>query len=233
MSEPRYALYYCPPEDSDLYRFGCRWLGRDAVSGALREQPAVAGVTPARLANVTSDARHYGFHGTLKPPFRLHPKAAEAQLVSSVGRFAAQLRPFIAPPLVLKELSGFLALQCATPSPEIDTLAAAAVTALDRFRAPATESELAKRRAAGLSDRQEEMLVRWGYPYVMDQFRFHLTLTCRLPDEAERAAFRQALEPMVARFAAEPLRVEAVALFRQDSRETPFLLTRYFPLSKI
>lgn len=233
MSDPRYALYYCPPEDSELYRFGCRWLGRDVVSGALREQPAVPGITPARLANVTSDARHYGFHGTLKPPFRLHPQATEAQLAGSVGRFAAQLRPFTAPPLVLKELSGFLALQCATPSPEIDTLAGACVTALDRFRAPATESELAKRRAAGLTDRQEEMLARWGYPYVMDQFRFHMTLTSRLPDAAERAAFREALEPMVARFAAEPLRVEAVALFRQDSRETPFLLTRYFPLSRV
>lgn len=233
MSEPRYALYYCPPEDSDLYRFGCRWLGRDPITGALKEQPTVAGITPARLANVTSNARHYGFHGTLKPPFRLHPQATEAQFVRSVARFAAQLRPFTAPPLVLKELSGFLALQCARLSPEIDTLAAATVTALDRFRAPPTEAELAKRRAAGLNERQEEMLVRWGYPYVMDQFRFHLTLTCRLPDAAERAAFRQALEPMVARFAAEPLRVEAIALFRQDSRETPFLLTRYFPLSKI
>jgi 2'-5' RNA ligase len=179
-----------------------------------------------------SCARHYGFHGTLKPPFRLHKQATEKQLAGSLTRFAAQLRPFNAPPLVLKELSGFLALQCAAASPEIDTLAAACVTALDRFRAPASEAELAKRRAAGLTERQEEMLVRWGYPYVMDSFRFHMTLTCRLPDEAERTAFRKALEPMVARFAAEPLRVEAVALFRQESQGEPFLLARYFPLSK-
>lgn len=232
MNAPRYALYYCPPAGSDLYRFGCRWLGRDAVTGTALEQPALSHISPERLEEVTRTARHYGFHGTLKPPFRLHKQATEEQLAGSLTRFAAQLRPFNAPPLVLKELSGFLALQFTAAAPEIDTLAAACVTALDRFRAPATEAELAKRRAAGLTARQEEMLVRWGYPYVMDQFRFHLTLTCRLPDEAERAAFRQALEPMVARFAAEPLRVEAVALFRQDSRETPFLLARYFPLSK-
>lgn len=233
MSDPRYALYFCPPEGSDLYRFGCRWLGRDAVTGTALEQPAVPQISPERLEEVTRTARHYGFHGTLKPPFRLHKQATEEQLTGSLTRFAAQLRPFTAPPLVLKDLSGFLALQCAAPSPEIDTLAGACVTALDRFRAPASESELAKRRAAGLTERQEEMLVRWGYPYVMDCFRFHMTLTSRLPDEAERAAFRKALEPMVARFAAEPLRVEAVALFRQENQDTPFVLARSFPLSKI
>lgn len=232
MTDPRYALYYCPPEGSDLYRFGCRWLGRDALTGNPLEQPALADISPERLAEVTHDARHYGFHGTLKPPFRLHKQATEEQLVGSLARFAAQLRPFNAPPLVLKELSGFLALQFPRSSPEIDTLAGACVTALDRFRAPASEAELAKRRAAGLSERQEAMLVRWGYPYVMDCFRFHMTLTCRLPDEAERAAFRKALEPMVARFTAEPLRVEAVALFRQESQHAPFVLARFFPLSK-
>ena len=28
---------------------------------------------------------------------------------------------------------------------------------------------------------QEALLQRWGYPYVMEEFRFHLTLTGRLP----------------------------------------------------
>ena len=30
---------------------------------------------------------------------------------------------------------------------------------------------------SGLTDRQEALLTQWGYPYVMEEFRFHITLT--------------------------------------------------------
>lgn len=38
--------------------------------------------------------------------------------------------------------------------------------------------------AAGLSPRQVELLDRWGYPYVMDQFRMHMTLSDPLNESA-------------------------------------------------
>ena len=33
MSPPRYAIYFVPAPDSDLYRFGAHALGYDAFSG--------------------------------------------------------------------------------------------------------------------------------------------------------------------------------------------------------
>ena len=51
------------------------------------------------------------------------------------------------------------------------------------FARPPGAAELERRRKAGLSAAQEKMLLRWGYPYVLDEFRFHLTLTGRLQPE--------------------------------------------------
>ena len=65
-------------------------------------------------------------------------------------------------------------------------MAGACVRDLDEFRAPAGEAELARRRKAGLSARQEALLTQWGYPYVFEEFRFHLTLSGRLPEEDVR-----------------------------------------------
>ena len=38
-SDARYAVYFAPPPDSDWWAFGCRWLGRDALTGRALEQP--------------------------------------------------------------------------------------------------------------------------------------------------------------------------------------------------
>lgn len=231
MSGPRYAVYYCPPSDSMLYRFGCRWLGRDVVSGAALDAPDLFSIDTAQWRQATAEPRRYGFHATLKPPFRLADGRDEAGLVEDVGHLAAALSPFDAPPLALKELSGFLALQFAAPAPEMEALAAACVTGLDGYRAAPSETDLAKRRATGLTPRQEELLLRWGYPYVLEGFRFHMTLTGRLPD-AERALFREALEPMVERFATQPLTIAAIALYREPAPGEPFTLIRYLPFGQ-
>lgn len=159
----RYAIYYTPPPETALARFGAAWFARNA--------PCLD--TP----------RRYGFHGTLKAPFRLAAGTTEAGLLRAAGSFAAERPAFSGPALRLSVLAGFLALTPSEPSEELDRLAADCVAAFDQFRAPAAEAELARRRRTGLSPRQEALLLRWGYPYVMDAFRFHLTLTGRL-DEA-------------------------------------------------
>ena len=156
----RYAIYYTPPTESALARFGAAWFARKA---ACLDAP-----------------RRYGFHGTLKAPFRLADQASEAELLCAVERFAGPRTVLSGPPLRLAALADFLALVPSEPFEELDRLAADCVTAFDRFRAPLGEEELARRRRAGLSPHQEALLLRWGYPYVMDAFRFHLTLTERL-----------------------------------------------------
>lgn len=229
MSTARYAIYLAPLPSSPLHSVASALLGRDAQRNGVVPHRVPEGIDRARWQAITEEARSYGFHGTLKPPFRLANGAALPELEQAITTFAATQRPFEGPPLVLRPIAGFLALVPANPDPRIDQLAADCVRAFDRFRAPAAAAELARRRKSGLTARQDEYLLRWGYPYVMEEFRLHFTLTCRL-DDAERAQIAAALRPHVERFADEPLRVDALVLFEQPEPGAPFRIVRRIPL---
>lgn len=209
----RYAIYYAPDPASAFWARASAWLGRDAMTGEAPEQPAVPGVPPARFRAVTADPRHYGFHATLKAPFRLAPDRDEAGLREHLLTFAAEQTAFTAD-LAPAALGRFIAFRPAAPSPEIHALHAAALEAFEPFRAALTANDLARRRQAGLSDEQDRLLLRWGYPYVLDQFRFHLTLTGSLSDPVERELLLGAAQDY---FAADsgPHRIGRISLFRQ------------------
>jgi putative phosphonate metabolism protein len=225
----RYAIYFAPPRDTALARFGDGWLGRNIETGRVLPQPALATMPASRLTELTEAPRHYGFHGTLKPPFRLADGDDTRRLHASLARFAARQAAFAIPRLMLKTIGCFLALRPAAPVPALDALAAACVEAFDDFRAPPEPTELARRAAAGLTPRQAELLARWGYPYVFDEFRFHLTLTGDVADAGERAAVQAALLPLLEPVQAEPVAVDALCLFRQSDRAAPFRLIERFP----
>ena len=227
----RYALYFAPAAGSRLESFGNRWLGRDAETGAPLEQPWLDGLDGARLRRLTEAPRHYGFHGTLKPPFRLAEGKSEAELQRALGAFASRQEPITLPALRLQEIGDFLALTPRSPVPALSVLADACVTEFDSYRARPEQSELAKRREAGLSLRQEELLARWGYPYVLDEFRFHLSLTGPIDDAAERGRLMSLLMPLLTPVLAEPVPVRELCLFGQPDRATPFRLVRRFPFS--
>src|SRR5262249_48288739 len=152
---------------------------------------------PEELAELTAEPRRYGFHGTLKPPFALAAGATEAALLDAAGKFALSQSAFNLPGLHLVSISGFLALVPTERSEALHALADTTVQHFDVLRAPASPEELARRRRARLSPRQEALLERWGYPYVMEEFRFHLTLTRRLSAE-ERARIEPPLLALTA-----------------------------------
>ena len=225
----RYALYYAPPAASALWRLGCAWLGRDAESGAALPRPPCA-LEPDRIDAATRDAARYGWHGTLKPPFKLAAGTSAAMLEAALAEFAAARAPFAGPPLAVREFGAFLALRPATPCPALDELAGDLVRAFDRFRAPADAGELAHRRQHGLTPRQEQHLAHWGYPWVLDEFRFHLTLTDRLP-AGERRPFADALATLLGEVIAGPLPVGEISLWSEPARGAPFRLQRRFVLA--
>jgi putative phosphonate metabolism protein len=214
----RYALYYAPRPEEALAIAASRWLGRSSAPQS------------ERLAEITDEPRRYGFHATLKPPMALADGASERDLLEAVGQFAYRRRAFTTPPLVLSELSGFLALVLGTPSPEVQELADKCVVEFDSFRRPTGESELARRRAPGLTPRQDQHLKRWGYPYVFDQWRFHLTLTGRIADVVERAAIAKLLQQRFAPFIGQPLQVRDLCVFRQPATDRPFIMLARFRL---
>ncbi|MFI4999087.1 MAG: DUF1045 domain-containing protein [Reyranellales bacterium] len=226
----RYALYYAPPPEEGLAVAASQWLGWNPDTGRGRALPRVSGFDPERLAEIVAEPRLYGFHGTLKPPIALVDGATERDFLDAVGRFAASYRTFSLPSLILDELSGFLALVPAARCAELQDLADRCVVEFDEFRRPADEAELARRRASGLSPRHDELLVRWGYPYVLDQWRFHLTLTGRISDSSERRAVATILRQRFAAFLDRRFPVRDLCVFRQALAGRPFTVLARFTL---
>jgi hypothetical protein len=178
---------------------------------------------------VTSEPRRYGFHGTLKAPFRLAAGVHGADVIVAAEAFAAGHAALAPISLKLAALGRFLALMPEAPSVELYALANAAVEQIDRFRAPLSAEELERRRKAPLTPRQAAMLQRWGYPYVMDQFRYHMTLTGPLQPDV-RAHIMDALTPLVAPVVVVPYAIDDVALCIEDTPGAGFRVLRRFAL---
>jgi len=222
----RLAIYYAPPAEAPLTREAARWLGRDAFTGLTLEPSALNGFTRSEWQAIVADPQLYGFHATLKPPFRILEGVSDDQLRERLRCFAASRRQFDAP-LILGALSRFLALVLAQPSAEFESLAADCVRAFDEFRAPPTAEELARRRRGRMNPAQLAYIDRWGYPYVMEEWRFHMTLTSSLGPETFSAAWShlaQTFEP----FCREPLRIDSICLFEQPEMDAPFRVLERF-----
>lgn len=227
---PRYAVYYALPRGSALWGLAQDWLGRDCETGRCLAPPKLEGWTAAELAAATESPRHYGFHGTLKAPFRLSPGHSPEQLHDSLNRFASNQRPFTAPPLKVSAIGPFLALTFSEPAAAMEALAAEAVRDLDVLRAPLSEEDIQRRLAKGLSPRQEALLRRWGYPYVLEEFRFHMTLTGPLADQRKQERLLKALAEYLGPALGQPIPVQEISLYSQATRQSPFMLDERFSL---
>jgi len=226
----RYALYYAPRAEEALAVAASRWLGRNAETGETRDIVPVGGVSHERLCAIVAGPRLYGFHGTLKPPIALVEGATERDFLEAVGTLAATERQIDVPALELGELQDFLALVPSGRCAPLQDFSDRCVVEFDEFRRPADEAELARRRAPGLTPRQEDLLLRWGYPYVLEQGRFHLTLTGRVQDPRERGAILDELRRRFMAFIDRPLAVRDLCVFRQAAPGRPFTVLARFRL---
>jgi hypothetical protein len=222
----RYAIYYAPPAETPLWRKAAAWLGRDAYSGETPTRPTLAALEGLDLDDLTADPRGYGFHATLKAPFELAAETTEAELLSAAERFVADQAPFeagIAP----AALGRFLAFRLQDGEARMQALHEACVRAFEPFRAALSDADLARRRRAPLSAEQDARLLAWGYPYVFEDFRFHMTLTGQIRDDILRERVLAALRE---HFAAETgaHRFDGVAVFRQADRAQPFDILQRF-----
>ena len=223
----RYAVYFAPPPDSEWWNFGCTWLGRDPISGLTSAQSQIPAVSAEDIADLTADPRRYGFHATLKPPFALVAECSRADFHAAVSALACQQTAFSLGRLEATRLGRFIALCPRTVNGPLQELARACVKELDSFRKRAGAQDVALRRGANLSARQDALLARWGYPYVLDEWRFHMTLTRSL-FLGEESSLLEWLRPRIERLNASPLLVDALCVFEEPARGAPFRLTRRF-----
>jgi putative phosphonate metabolism protein len=226
---PRYAIYYVSAPGSDLGRFGARALGYDAFSGEQLPFPDDILRMVPEWCELIQDPRKYGFHATLKAPLSLAPGRTEDQLFAACESFAASSRPIPLINPVVSSISGFVAVVPAQPSPELERLAADCVREFDGFRAPLTPEDRARRNPSALTPRQREYLDRWGYPYVMEDFRFHMTLTGRLGAERRESVLAM-LQNRFSALGLTTLAIDRIALFRQDDTDSRFRIVNHWKL---
>lgn len=100
---------------------------------------------------------------------------------------------------------------------------------MDEFRAPLTDADIERRRSAGLTPRQDELMLEWGYPYVLEEFRFHLTLTGALGDGDIQKA-EALLTPLVAPFCEGDFEIGELTLFIEEGA-SGFRIIDRFPLA--
>jgi putative phosphonate metabolism protein len=226
---PRYAIYYAPPAGTALDGFGANLLGYDAWTGADLTFPEKVTRFVPDWIDVTTDPRKYGFHATLKAPFALATGRSENELLAACATFATTPRaiPVINP--VVDAISGFTAVVPAQTPGDLYQLATDCVTDFDGFRAPLTEDDRARRNPTALTPRQRNYLDRWGYPYVLEEFRFHMTLTGRLGSE-QRALILPMLRSCFAETGIDRLAVDRITLFRQDTAASRFRILAHWPL---
>jgi hypothetical protein len=171
----RYAVYFCPAPESHLERFGRDWLSTVSIPGIPEE----------RFRVLLKDVRRYGWHATLGAPFELAQGAEYEELREKVAQIAQSVHPFHLP-LHLDRLNGFIALRPSADEAHISALAERCVHDLTTLRAPVSETAW-QHRAGSLDERECALFKAFGYPYVLERFRFHMTLSAPATHDEERA----------------------------------------------
>jgi putative phosphonate metabolism protein len=219
----RYAVYFAPEHDSPWRKLGAHWLGRDEYDNRTLIQPALGFITPQDLETFTSEPRRYGFHATLKAPFRLQSGYDKAKLVQRLASLATKLRPVQMGPMAVSHLGAFIAMTPEVASNGLMALAETCVTELDELRAPLLQADLDRRRIDLLDERGRELLAQYGYPYVLERFQFHMTLTGPI-SEAWATQICQHLAPEINQLnTASPLVLDRICLFVQCTPDSAFI----------
>jgi putative phosphonate metabolism protein len=228
----RFALYYAPPSNDPLWRRAAEWLGRDPADVAANVVADIPGIAAARRLETSASARRYGFHATIKAPMALAAGTGRAELEAELRRFGLARGPVTIGRLQVAWIDGFVALIPEHQSPALTGFAGDVVAHFDRFRAPLTSAERDKRiRGTELSPRQIELLDAYGYPYAMEEFRFHMTLTDRLVD-ADRNEIMAAAQSWFAPLLEKDYVLDRLALFHEPAPGAPFVRLSDFPLTE-
>jgi putative phosphonate metabolism protein len=226
----RYALYFSPAQDDVLTETAARWLGRNAFTGEMLPTPEVEGLSAETVHALTADPRRYGFHATLKAPFALRDGAGEAELLAEAERFAAETPAFEIPNVIVGQIGRFFAIVPDQVYPVLQDFTADVVETFEPYRAPLSDADIARRKPDALSEKQRAYLHRYGYPYVMEEFRFHMTLSGQVPPD-EAPAMHAALDARFGELVNKPLAIDALSIFVEPERGADFIAYRRFSLT--
>jgi len=235
MVNARYAIFFCPSRGSPLALFGERALGL-SVSGERLSSGSAALHDPQAYPDIkrflrnTQTPAHYGFHATLKAPFNLAKGSTESDLLQLAKQLVSVQSSCTLDSLVPEFFSGFMALRLSKPLPAVDQLAKNCVLHFDPLRAPLSEADWKKRPATTMSEQQLLYMQRYGYPYVLEEFRFHMTLTGKLCSTQMHTDYLDWLTRSYNALIIEAPRLDQLVVCYQPDRQTPFRRLAEFAL---
>jgi putative phosphonate metabolism protein len=218
----RYAVYFSPPQHSPWWELGARWLGRDECDDVALAQPLLAEIEPTEFHSITAQPRRYGFHATLKAPFRLSLGHSVEELMARLQALARQLQPVTLGPVQAAVLGHFVALVPSTQADGVNALAAACVTQLDELREPLSPADLARRNVEKLDQRERELLQSYGYPYALERFRLHFSMSGPVSTSMAQRAIGALVDPVARLNVTAPLTLDRLCLFVEPAPDQPF-----------
>lgn len=225
----RYAIYFAPREGQFLDALEA-WLGRSARSGVEVPHLALSALAAQGIdqAAITEAPRRYGAHATLKAPFRLADGQRPEDLRKALIDFARGQTALELEALSLNRIGSFFALTPVGDTAKLNAFAFEIVQKFHPFAALLSPDEIARRRPEKLSPRQRELLARWSYPHVAEEFRFHITLTGKLAPESTDLIHAE-LTALFAPLLPKPFLIEDLCLFG-ETETGDFELIERIPL---
>jgi Protein of unknown function (DUF1045) len=226
----RVAIYAAPAPGSDWWERGSEWLGRCAFRRCGLPMPVIDGVDPSVHTALTADPRRYGWHATLKAPFRLSSEAHLWALRESLAAIGRDHGAIELPDLQVARMGSFLALRPADPPVALGALADECVKRLQPLAAPLGEAELARRRRVPLTPEEDALMLAWGYPWVLHRFRFHFSLTGSLQGASDETVERLQVAASEHFAGLPPWRLERLSVFIEPTPGADFVLLEQLEL---
>ena len=225
----RYALYYVPADDSALGRFGARLFGRWPDNRVETDTFDI----PDRSRRIHRVAR-YGFHATLKAPFQLASGCTEEGLVRAVEEGVRDWRPVSLSGLRVTVDAQTLSLSrsatlVSDPHDPVCQLASRCVQEFEHWRAPLDEASRQRRKPESLSAHERKLLDTFGYPWVLDAFRFHITLADRRHTSADETLAQTLDERFSTMVTATPM-LDRIAVCHESAPHEPLVQIATFAL---
>lgn len=224
-----FALYFIPPEDSELYRFGTEVLGYDIR----KKQSAVS-----PWQEYTGDAREFGFHLTICDVLYFFSNAQTKSAAAEIEFLAKSFKPF--------EISGFrldagfpdensLALRVDDPSGRLEALHYEMVRRVYRRAAASNYSlGLAPFKRDNEIERARMMIERYKAPYIMSRYTPHFTLLNGVTP-GEKPSVEKKVKELFSKRCGDRdlvLRVEKLALMSRPAPGAPWVIEKEINLEK-
>lgn len=227
-SYERYAIYYVPHYETELAEFGKTWFGYDLSEGDTDRN--LYGLSADLVREVTRQPARYGLHATLKAPFNLDEGCSLEQLLQKTEQFCKKRKKFSLGNLKIGWHGNTMVLVEGQHDHRINQFASRCVLDFEDFRAPLTVKERTRRLEQNLNLHQRLMLEELGYPYVLSEFRFHITLTKNMTED-EKVQVVPALQPVLNSILGNPCDIDGIAIVGDPGNNQPFQMIEYFELS--